>query len=145
MNAAEDEEKIRFSPTSTDGERAVFAAITRSQHALLSQYERAIGLRSVLDQEQAQWRHQSPSERGVNTSPKNSWSTSRRLGKLSSKKHTRNPPAFTSDDVHHCSLKNARRTSEKLARIIDAASRKEAERQGAGVVKKLRFSSVERA
>ena len=64
--------------------------------------------------------------------------------KWSSKKHKKSA-AFTSDDVHHCSLKNARRTSEKLARIIDAASRKEAERQGAGVVKKLRFSSVERA
>jgi hypothetical protein len=143
MDAAQDEEDTRFTPTSTDAERQVMAAIVRSQQALLCQYERAIETRAALDEEQRAWCHQSPAKRGVNTSPKNSWSTSRRLNPVSSKKHTKNPPAFHTDDVHQCSLKNARRTSENLARIIDTASAKNGSHLGRSVVKTLGFAQHE--
>ena len=142
MDAAQDEDDVRCSPTSTDAQRQLMSAITRSQHALLGQYERVIETRAALDQEQQVWRHQSPTKRGVNTSPKNSWSTSRRLNPVSSKKHTKCPPAFRSDDVHRCSLTNARTTSEKLARIIDKASATQND-LGRSVVKVLGFSRFE--
>ena len=144
MEAAQQQEDVRYSPHKTEAECQVMAAITRSHQALLGQYERAIEIRAVLDQEQTQWRHQSPANRGVNTSPKNSWSTSRKLDPVLGRKHTKNPPAFLSDDVNQCSLKHALQTSEKLAQIIDKlGSQADSEGLGRSVVKKLGFSSVD--
>ena len=63
-------------------------------------------------------------------------------GRNGSGKHTKCPPAFHSDDVHRCSLTNARKTSEKLARIIDKASATQND-LGRSVVKVLGFSRFE--
>lgn len=141
LDAAQDEEDTNASPGATKGERKVMQAITRSHHALLTRYERTVEIQNALDQEHAHWRHQSPAERGVNTSPKNSWSTSRFYNPMSTKKHTKNPPAFHSDDIHLISLRNAHDASEKLGQIVDEVSSSK-EQIGKSVVKKLGFNHI---
>ncbi len=141
LDAARQEEDVQQDARTTPGQRALATAIRRSQETLLAEYSASVLNTQALEDEQHEWRHQSPTRRGVNTSPKNSWSTMRgaRVTRLSATKATKNPPWASSDQLIRVSVTKSARTSRRLGSVLDMTMERAEAETGTAVVRRIGF------
>ena len=119
--------QVQSDASSTAGELQLAMSMFNSQNVLLRSYQKSVESTSALEEEQKEWRYQSPSKRGVNTSPKRSWSTKRgtKISSVSGQSthcteqiKTRNPPAFRSDNVLLLSPRTSKRSTCRYGALI---------------------------
>lgn len=129
LEAQQDEQNEHKRNNSTSGERTLATSIRRAHEVLLKSYTKSIKTTRALEAEQLEWRHQSPAKRGLNTSPKGTWSTTRgkritALSSISTSKlrgnqvRTTNPPVFNSDNVLRLSPHASRYSTTTYGSLI---------------------------
>ena len=106
--------------SSTPAEIKLARSLHNANTVLLRSYKKSIRQTRALDAEQKEWRNQSPSQRGVNTSPDKLWSTKRgkAIKKITTEGKTKNPPAYKSDNLLFLSPRTARRSTSKYGTLI---------------------------
>ena len=141
LDAAREEEDVQQNARTTPGQRALASAIRRSQETLLCEYSIAVRNMQALEDEQYEWRNQSPTRRGVNTSQKNNWSTRRGawVARLSTAKTTKNPPWDNSDQITRVSVTKAGKTSRRLGSVLDMLMERVEAGTGTAVVRRIGF------
>ena len=119
--------QVQSDGSSTAGELQLAMSMFNSQNVLLRSYQKSVESTTALEEEQKEWRYQSPSKRGVNTSPKRSWSTKRgtKISSVSGQStrcgeqiKTRNPPAFKSDNLLLLSPRASKRSTSRYGTLI---------------------------
>ncbi len=112
--------EVQSNHLSSKAEIKLAMSLRNSQNVLLRSYKKSIKNLVALEAEQKEWRNQSPSKRGVNASPKGTWSTKRgsSIKSLTKIPKSRNPPAFKSDNLLLLSPHTSKRSTSSYGTLI---------------------------